>query len=155
MSVVGIDYCCICFMLWQYGVSWCCSCWISFISRHWWMFRTLCLTQDTLPALLTPHSSPGLHFPPLVVLYFSYERFAPLLRCGPPHCSVMLRNNGLIKVRPCRVKWFRCVHTSIHSGLAPSLRQSAEFVFRTWDIPGDNNQQSVGKSSKSVYFTVG
>ena len=23
MSVVGIDYCCICFMLQQYGVSWC------------------------------------------------------------------------------------------------------------------------------------
>ena len=123
---------------------------------------TLMDVQDTRPdarhTASTPHSSPGLHFPPLVVLYFSYERFAPLLRCGPPHCSALLSNNGLIKVRPCRVKWFRCVHTSIHSAQAYSLQPPAvlaQFVFRTCDIPGDSNQQSVGKSTKSVYFTVG
>ena len=114
------------------------------------MFRTL--RPDARHTASTPHSSPGLHFPPLVVLYFSYERFAPLLRCGPPHCSVMLRNNGLIKVRPCRVKWFRCVHTSIHSGLAPSLRQSVQNLYSELEIFREITTNKVLVSQASQYI---
>ena len=138
MSVVGIDYCCsmccICFMLQQYGVSWCSLQLVNNIYN-----LTLMDVQDT-PAWRKTHLSVW-HYTPLqtphsplhttaqtnwVVLYFSSERAPPAPLVRPP---TLLSNNGLIKVRPCRVKWFRCVHTSIQSAQAYSLQQGSHNLY--------------------------
>ena len=73
----------------------------------------------------TPHSTPLLRLTGLFYIFLLKELpLPPLVR--PP---TLLSNNGLIKVRPCRVKWFRCVHTSIHSAQAYSLQQCSHNLY--------------------------